>query len=230
MEDTEAICARGELELMGPYCCPICRGIGKYRCAHCIDNEVENHGGRVFIFPGECDACNDMYQHECARCLGTGRLHARGIRPFEEDCPELRDIDIEGYRLQLWETVERMGTGQQKLAYRLTSPEGFILFEAKDYGCSPMDSIDGDDTVRGLLNFLTLKTGDTDEEYFYRYTQEQLEFAEGPAEQLSIWTLDPEDDEYADPKPDLDEDGEPIFFRDWVEKDEGETVPSSEPG
>ena len=118
----------------------------------------------------------------------------------------------------------RMNTGQQKLAYRLTSPEGFVLFEAQDFGCSPMDGVDSDATVRGLLGFLTLQPGDTDDDYFHSYTQEQLEFAEGPAEQLNFWTLDPEEDEYNDPKPDLDEDGEPIFFRDWVEKDEGETV------
>ncbi len=228
MEDTEATVVRGELELAGPNACRICGGHGKYTCVHCGRDDTEYRQGYLFE---ECRACvgdGPAGEHICPRCCGNGRCSS-----FEElfdfnDGP-MRDIDIDGYRLQIWDADKQMSTRQECVAYRLTNPNGLVIFEADDYGCAPSSSIDGDECVRGLLGFLTLQPGDTDEEYFYKYNATQWEFAKGSAEELSIWGLKPEDcSSLEDAK--RNEDGELIWFRDWPAEDEGEAVPPSAPG
>jgi hypothetical protein len=106
----------------------------------------------------------------------------------------LRDIDLDGYRLQMWDCQEkfRPDAPQDAIYYRFTHPDGWVIFEGSDFGSSIMHSIDGDETVRALLNFLTLRPGDTDEGYFEDYTKEQKDWAESEAEDLSIWALAPE--------------------------------------
>lgn len=78
----------------------------------------------------------------------------------------------------------RMGTGQYTLGYRFFM-DGKLLFSGEDFGCSPMHAIDSDEAVACLLSFLTLKPGDTDSEYFEKYTAEQLDYAKQHAE--SLW-------------------------------------------
>jgi hypothetical protein len=92
-----------------------------------------------------------------------------------------------------WETHKRAATGQHLLGYSFTE-EGREepLFSGEDFGCSPMVAIDSDDALRCLLGFLTLRPGDTDDEYFSEYTQDQMAFAKGPAEELQMWALDDE--------------------------------------
>jgi hypothetical protein len=63
--------------------------------------------------------------------------------------------------------------------------DGAVLFEGEDYFSSPMHSIDSDETVEDILCFLTLRPGDTDEEYFKDYTPEQMEYCQQHAEALS---------------------------------------------
>ena len=77
------------------------------------------------------------------------------------------------------------------LAYEFRTPSGEVLFEGADYGCAPGHAIDSDDALRGLLGFLTLKPGDTDADYFTDYTEAQRAFAEGDAEELQMWSLEP---------------------------------------
>jgi hypothetical protein len=60
-----------------------------------------------------------------------------------------------------------------------------ILFSGSDFGCSPMHAIDSDDTIAGLMGFLTLRPGDTDDEYFDNYTDAQRDYADHYAETLS---------------------------------------------
>lgn len=60
-----------------------------------------------------------------------------------------------------------------------------ILFEGEDFGCSPLHGIDSDDCVKSLMNFLTLRPGDTDAEYFANYTQVQKDYCDEHAEALS---------------------------------------------
>jgi hypothetical protein len=107
------------------------------------------------------------------------------------------------FGLTTWDAGEREDgslsgrfSRRQYLGYRLTmrapGPRGkaVCLFEGEDFGMPaiPMqgDSIDGDNTIRGIMGFLTLKPGDTDDEYFERYTPEQLAYTEQHAEALRL--------------------------------------------
>jgi hypothetical protein len=47
-------------------------------------------------------------------------------------------------------------------------------------------SVDGDDAVKNVMGWITLKPGDTDSEFFANYTPEQLEFAAAHAETLDM--------------------------------------------
>jgi hypothetical protein len=62
------------------------------------------------------------------------------------------------------------------LAYRLHDG-GRLIFEGADFHCSPLHAIDSDETVAGLLSFLSLQPGDTDPESFSSCTLQQLEWA-----------------------------------------------------
>lgn len=77
--------------------------------------------------------------------------------------------------------------GRCCIAYRLTSQRR-VIFEGDDYAAHlhSDESLETDDTlVEGLMGFLTLRPGDTDAEYFEKYTPEQLAFAAEHAESLS---------------------------------------------
>lgn len=118
----------------------------------------------------------------------------------------LRDVRLlDGYRLRTFDTYGHMSTGQRKLAYIFQAPGRRVLFKGADYGCAPADPIDSDAALVGLLGFLTLKPGDTDSEYFDRYTPEQLDWCRGSdCEELSLLVANAEDSE-----------GEPIHFETW---------------
>lgn len=80
--------------------------------------------------------------------------------------------------------------GVTTIAYKLTMREpgarkSTVIFDAADYHGSPMHADDSDANVEGLMGFLTLQPGDTDEGYFSSYTPEQLAFAKQHAESLS---------------------------------------------
>lgn len=110
----------------------------------------------------------------------------------------LRHVNLDfGYTLKLYDTGDNFSDpySRPRLAYEMFAPDGSVLFSGDDFFCSPLNSIDGDDALRGLLGFLTLQPGDVESDYFDDYTPEQLAFAEGDAEQLSILSLD-SDGEY----------------------------------
>lgn len=100
----------------------------------------------------------------------------------------LRDVQVDDHRLILWETGRRDSMGKTVLAYRLITPEGDTVFEGADYAVPGI--IDDDECLRGLLGFLTLKPGDTDSEYFDKYTPEQMAWVELNAENLSMYGFD----------------------------------------
>ena len=102
----------------------------------------------------------------------------------------LRDVEVDGHRLTLWDTNERDRYGKAKLGYMFHDLDGKVLFMGEDYHCSPCHAIDSDDSVRGILCFLTLRPGDTDDEYFAEYTPDQLDFANTRAEYLQAWADD----------------------------------------
>jgi len=107
--------------------------------------------------------------------------------PPPGDNRNLRHVRLDGYELRTWDTYRTDGRGKSILGYQLKGPDGRVLFEGEDFGNSPMNAVDSDDTLRALLGFLTLKPGDTDAEYFANYTPEQMAFARGPAEQLQMY-------------------------------------------
>jgi len=105
----------------------------------------------------------------------------------------LRDVYLgdTGYRLVTRATPDRDERGQTCIAYEFYKPDGTVLFSAADFRGSPLSADDSDVTLQALLRFLTLRPGDTDADYFANYTQEQMDFAEGDAEYLSLWTFSP---------------------------------------
>jgi hypothetical protein len=101
--------------------------------------------------------------------------------------------------LTMWATNETGNRGQTRIAYCLTQvtpdarrdePLMLNLFEGQDFCGSPMHADDSDETVECLIGFLTLRPGDTDSEYFDKYTPEQAAFCDAYAEDLSVAVLD----------------------------------------
>lgn len=100
-----------------------------------------------------------------------------------------------GYTVNLQETNRRATTGQIKTKYSLVSPDGTVIFSGNDLGCSPMHAPESRENAIALLGFLTVKPGDTDEDYFKDYTPEQLAWCQSDdCEDLSIFT----DEDYGD--------------------------------
>lgn len=78
--------------------------------------------------------------------------------------------------------------GKEKLGYKLTH-NGRVVFEGGDLFASPLHGIDSDAAAGACIHFLSLKPGDTDAEYFEKYTPEQLAFAEKYGDDLSLWAM-----------------------------------------
>jgi hypothetical protein len=87
-----------------------------------------------------------------------------------------------GYRLAMREHYNAIGG--RILKHWHARPE-VTLFEGEDFRPSPMHSVDGDETVKALMCFLTLRPGDTDPDYFDSYTEVQKDYCSQHAESLS---------------------------------------------
>lgn len=83
----------------------------------------------------------------------------------------------DGFTLRLYDLFKRDSLGKSILAYELKDGRK-VIFSGDDFACSPLHGIDSLDTVVSLLGFLTLKPGDTDREYFDKYTPDQLEWCQ----------------------------------------------------
>jgi len=108
----------------------------------------------------------------------------------------IRNFKRGPYRLELFDLQRRGHDGKWCLAYRLSldiGNEENIIFAGADFRCSPLDAVDSDATVAGLLTFLALRPGDTDREYFEDYTPAQLDFADHYGEELSLFALELEE-------------------------------------
>ena len=129
-----------------------------------------------------------------------------------------------GHTLRMWETGRTRATGRggrpepdgafarALLGYQLRDPDGAVLFDGADYGPAPHVAIDSDESLRGLLAFLTLRPGDTDAEYFAGYSAEQRAFAEsGDCETLAWLYSDDGGGTFADV--DDDDDDAPADIR-----------------
>lgn len=89
-----------------------------------------------------------------------------------------------GYKLTMLDTGKVNGYGKAIVKYCLKNPSGIKLFAGQDFAASPMDTPTGKQSACALIQFLTLKPGDTDADYFEHYTDNQMEFAQGEAEQI----------------------------------------------
>ena len=102
--------------------------------------------------------------------------------PSPEDDNVLRHVSLAGgHRLLMWETGRTEGRGMmcRDLVGYAFWPAGqeAPLFLGEDFSPSPFHAIDGDDAIVALLGFLTLNPGDTDSEYFEKYSEEQLDWS-----------------------------------------------------
>lgn len=103
----------------------------------------------------------------------------------------MRKYDFEGYKIFLQNTFMRDSYGKFIVKYKMINPEGVILFDGKNFHCSPMHDPESYDAAISLLGFLTLKPGDTDAEHFDNYTPKQMEFCESwDCEELSLIVCD----------------------------------------
>lgn len=104
------------------------------------------------------------------------------LRPYRKGCGP-------SFTLQLFETGRRSEYGHCLVGYRLAMTENgkrTVLFEGDDYGCSPMHCFDSDESVSGLMGFLTCRPGDVEPNFFVGYTDKQLDFCQRHAEWLSL--------------------------------------------
>lgn len=79
--------------------------------------------------------------------------------------------DAAYHHLYLYDPHRQTASPQYPLAYRLTYRNAraqYEVFRGDDFGASPLHAIDSDETVMGLMDFLCLRPGDTDSEYFAR--------------------------------------------------------------
>lgn len=86
--------------------------------------------------------------------------------------------------------------GRYTLSYTLHE-DSTLVFSDKDFSPPPMCGHDyfSLHSVMCLLGFLTLKPGDTDDEYFEKYTPEQLAWTKSiQCEDLSMLQYDYEED------------------------------------
>lgn len=56
--------------------------------------------------------------------------------------------------------------------------DGETLFEGDEYSPSPLYDDHSEESAKGILTFLTLRKGDTDSEYFEKYTEAQIRWSE----------------------------------------------------
>lgn len=94
----------------------------------------------------------------------------------------------DGYELRLYDA----GTddeGREVLRYVFhdlgwSEQSGRRLFVGGDYRPSPMHSVDGRESIAGLLGFLSLREGDTDRDYFDGYDERQLAWRDSERSEL----------------------------------------------
>jgi hypothetical protein len=102
------------------------------------------------------------------------------------DLELLRTWQAEDFRLHLF--YVGTGWGRVRLAYEFYD-RGELVFNGDDFYPSPLYVYDGDEAIVALLGFLALRPGDTDREYFTKYSDRQLAWVDERAEALSCAAL-----------------------------------------
>lgn len=89
------------------------------------------------------------------------------------------------FRLELHEASRAHLGEPTPIGYRLYH-DGRLIFEGDDIAVPAGQSLDGDETVRAVLGFLSQRSGDVELDYFARYTPTQLAWRDQHAEDLQI--------------------------------------------
>ena len=92
------------------------------------------------------------------------------------------------FSLTLYDTFQSRD-GKRKLAYEFRQDQE-LIFHGDDFYCSPLHAIDSQECANSLLGFLSLRPGDTDDEYFDNYSERQMDFALEHGESLAIFCYD----------------------------------------
>lgn len=112
---------------------------------------------------------------------------------FTLDIGNCELYDFNGYVLALDWLGQTDSMGKCRMAYQLMGLDNQVIFEGDDFCASPMHSCDGIESALDLMGFLTLRKGDTDQDYFDSYTPQQLEFSEQNAEELQCLVMELEE-------------------------------------
>jgi hypothetical protein len=91
------------------------------------------------------------------------------------------------FRLELHELGEPgrwLQDGKTPIGYRFYHHDQ-LVFESDDIAVPAGQTLDGDQTVRGVLGFLALRPGDVEADYFRGYTPTQLAWRDQHAEDLA---------------------------------------------
>jgi hypothetical protein len=95
------------------------------------------------------------------------------------------------FTLRLYDTYETDRLGKHIVRYVFTMGDN-VIFDDRLH-CSPLHAIDSDECVRACLDYISLRPGDTDREFFADYTPAQHEFADMYAEELQCMLYADED-------------------------------------
>lgn len=192
-----------------------------WECAYCGETKEPplDHGGDyggnggigIVVYSWLCEECYCMLS--CGYCgqlnvpddngdswwsydEGLTRLHKMGV------CPACNHGYIDGQNVDyawVWEDITvllwTIGYKDRRttLGYSLSDKDK-VIFEGADLS-RPGYGHETEDSVYTLLGFLTLRPGDTDEEYFDSYTPEQLEWVQSDsAEELRYQVMEWEEE------------------------------------
>jgi len=116
-------------------------------------------------------------------------------------CSVLRDVRLElgprgssDHRLIMYDTYRTDRRGCIYVGYMLHDSKGKVVFSGEDYSPGACTAIDSDESIAGLLGFLSCGECDVEEDYFADYTSEQLAYRDEYAEELSLYSMDDEDE------------------------------------
>jgi len=165
------------------------------------EQEARDHVAEAYGVP-QCSLCRELQEdeedEEGEPCQACQALAARGWQnpsgALNADPEPFRVVRLAagpGYVLELYDANRSQGN-KHGVSYRLfRGDEETPLFTSE--GGKELytpSAIDSDGAARALLGFLTLKPGDTDPDYFDGYTEAQLDFARGDAEELDMVSRD----------------------------------------
>ncbi len=108
----------------------------------------------------------------------------------EIDSNVLCTFEWMGSKLTLTDTGKNGPMGHHFVLLRLED-EGRVIFDGQQMGVPSHQAIDGLDAVMSAFSWLTLKPGDTDDEFFAEYTESQLAWANSArADELACLAFD----------------------------------------